>query len=91
MSIGVTVAVPYARSQGVWIALKVLGGLVGAPLECLGEISIADVFFSHERGTYLAAYSFTLYTAGFIAPILAGYITDGMGWRWVQVNQALGV
>ncbi|KAH6628974.1 serine/threonine kinase 16 [Boeremia exigua] len=84
MSIGITVAVPYARTQGTWIALKILGGLVGAPLECLGEISIADVFFSHERGTYLAAYSFTLYTAGFIAPILAGYITEGMGWRWVQ-------
>ncbi|KAF2653659.1 putative MFS transporter [Lophiostoma macrostomum CBS 122681] len=84
MSIGVTVAVPYARSQGVWIALKVLGGMAGAPLECLGEVSVADVFFSHERGTYLAAYSFTLYFAGFIAPILAGYITEGLGWRWVQ-------
>lgn len=86
MSIAAAVSVPYARSQGAWIALKVVGGLVGAPLECLGEITIADVFFSHERGTYLAAYSFMLYTAGFLAPILAGYITEGLGWRWVQAS-----
>lgn len=86
MSIAVTVAVPYALSPGAWMSMKVLSGLVGAPLECLGEISIADVFFSHERGSYLAVYSFTLYTAGFLAPILAGFIQEGMGWRWVQVR-----
>lgn len=65
--------------------MKILGGLAGGPLECLGEISIADVFCAHERGKFMAIYAFVLFAAGFLAPILAGFINDGMGWRWAQV------
>lgn len=68
------------------MALKILQGFVGAPIECLGEISISDVYFSHQRGTYMAIYAFTLYTAGFLASVFAGFINDGMGWQWVQVR-----
>ncbi|CAH0024518.1 unnamed protein product [Clonostachys rhizophaga] len=84
LTIAVTISVPYALSPGAWMAMKILGGLAGGPLECLGEISIADVFCAHERGKFLAIYAFVLFAAGFLAPILAGFINDGMGWRWTQ-------
>ncbi len=83
---GVTVSVPYLRSPGTWLLCKVLAGFVGAPIESLGEISVADVYFSHQRGTYMAVYAFTLYTSGFLAPVFAGFINDGQGWEWVQVS-----
>ncbi|KAK6373569.1 hypothetical protein LTS17_008061 [Exophiala oligosperma] len=84
MSIAITVSVPYVRTPGTWMALKILQGFVGAPIESLGEISISDVYFSHQRGTYMSIYALTLYTAGFLASVFAGFINDGMGWEWVQ-------
>lgn len=68
--------------------MKVLQGLFGAPTETLGEISVADVYFSHQRGTYMAVYAVTLYGAGFLGPILGGFINDRQGWKWVQVSRS---
>lgn len=65
------------------MACKVLQGLFGAPVESLGEISVADIYFSHERGTYMALYSAALFGGGFLAPFFAGFINDGQGWAWV--------
>lgn len=44
---------PYAGSNGQWIAKNVLNGFFGSPIEALPEISVSDVFFAHERGTYM--------------------------------------
>ncbi|KAK4945756.1 hypothetical protein LTR10_015104 [Elasticomyces elasticus] len=91
MTMAVTVSVPYVRTPGSWMALKILQGFVGAPIESLGEISISDVYFSHQRGSYMAIYALTLYTAGFLASVFAGFINDGLGWRWVQYRCAIWV
>jgi MFS family permease len=52
---------------------------VGAPIESLVEISIADIYYTHERGTYIGLYAFTLAGSNFLAPVLAGFINDGQG------------
>ena len=44
---------PYTRSNGQWIANKILQGFFGAPIESLCEISMTDVYFTHERGYYI--------------------------------------
>ena len=85
----VTVSVPYTRTSGAWWGSKVAQGILAAPSEALPEISIADVYFSHQRGTYMAIYALVLYTAGFLAPVFSGFINDGMGWEWVQVGEAV--
>ena len=41
------------------------------------------VFFAHERGTYMAVYSFMLAGSNFFAPIICGFINDGQGYKWV--------
>lgn len=33
----------------------------------------------------MSVYALTLYTSGFLAPVFAGFINDGMGWQWVMV------
>ncbi|KAH8807273.1 serine/threonine kinase 16 [Xylogone sp. PMI_703] len=88
-SIPIMVGQAHVHSNGAWIALKVLQGFVGAPIESLGEISVADVYFSHQRGTYMAVYAAVLYGAGFLGPILGGFINDGQGWKWVQYWTAI--
>lgn len=80
---GVTVWGPFARGNGRWIAKSILTGFFGAPVEALPETTIADLFFAHERGTYLGWYAFMLAGSNFFAPIICGFINDGMGHRWV--------
>lgn len=80
---GIMIWAPYTKSNGQWIANKVLQGLVGAPIESLCEISVADIYFTHERGFYMALYGLFLAGSNFFAPIIAGFIADGQGWQWV--------
>ena len=75
--------VPYTKTNGQWIASKILQGFFGAPVESLCEISVTDLYFTHERGAYLAIYGFLLAGSNFFAPIIAGFIADGQGWEWV--------
>ncbi|KAI0834279.1 putative MFS transporter [Hypoxylon sp. FL0890] len=87
--VAITVWGPYARGNGQWIANRVLTGFFGAPIEALPETTIADLFFAHERGTYLGWYAFTLAGSNFFAPIICGFINDGVGYRWVFYFQAI--
>ncbi|RDW70074.1 MFS transporter-like protein [Coleophoma crateriformis] len=83
-TLGIMIWVPYATTNGQWIGSKILQGFVGAPIESLCEISITDVYFTHERGTYMGLYAFMLAGSNFLAPLLAGFINDGQGWQWVM-------
>ena len=82
-TVGIQVWAPYTKSNGQWIANKILQGLVGAPIESLCEISVTDIYFQHERGFYIAVYALLLAGSNFFAPIIAGFITDSQGWEWV--------
>lgn len=79
----IMVWVPYTNTNGQWIASKLLQGFFGAPVESLCEISVTDIYFTHERGTYIAVYGFFLIGSDFLAPLFAGFINEGQGWRWV--------
>lgn len=79
MSLGIMVWVAYATESGQWIGSKVLQGFAGAPIESLCEISIAAIYFSHERGSYIGLYGFTLAGGSYFASVIAGFINDGQG------------
>ncbi|MCJ1256428.1 hypothetical protein MMC24_004249 [Lignoscripta atroalba] len=82
-TLAIMVWVPYTTTNGQWIASKILQGFFGAPIESLCEISVTDIYYTHERGTYLALYALFLAGSNFLAPVFAGFINDGQGWRWV--------
>ncbi|KAJ4291755.1 hypothetical protein N0V90_009650 [Kalmusia sp. IMI 367209] len=74
---------PHTKTNGQWIANKIVQGFVGAPIESLCEISVTDIYFTHERGRYIALYGLLLAGSNFFAPIIAGFIADAQGWEWV--------
>ncbi|KIV92420.1 hypothetical protein PV10_03720 [Exophiala mesophila] len=82
-TVGMMIWAPYCLTRGQWIANKCLQGFFGAIIESLCEISVADVFFTHERGTYVGLYALFLAGSNFFAPIISGFINDGQGWKWV--------
>ncbi|CAR30789.1 ZYRO0E02288p [Zygosaccharomyces rouxii] len=75
---------PYTRSNGEWIASKILQGLFGSCVESLPEISMSDLFFEHERSLGLSLYALTLMGVSYSAPLVAGFISAGQGWQWVM-------
>ncbi|KAL1878112.1 hypothetical protein VTK73DRAFT_8073 [Phialemonium thermophilum] len=82
-TLGVMVWQPHVRSNGEWIATKILQGIFGAPMESLAEITVSDVFFTHERGRHMALYALALGYSNGIAPLIMGFINDGQGYQWV--------
>lgn len=58
-------------------------GFFISPIEALPEISVIDVYFTHQRGTYMGIYSFTLAGSNYFAPIICGFIAERQGWEWV--------
>jgi MFS family permease len=74
----------YSTSSGEWVAHRVLIGIIASPIESLCEVTIFDLFFAHNRGTYMALYVFVLFGSNFLAPLVAGWFNDAYGWRWTM-------
>ena len=74
----------YSNTEGEWYAHRILLGLFGAPVESLPEVSIPDVFFAHDRGTWMSIYVFVLFGSNFLAPLIAGWFSQAFGWRWTM-------
>ncbi|EXJ78904.1 hypothetical protein A1O3_08404 [Capronia epimyces CBS 606.96] len=72
----------YAADNPKWIATRILIGFFGAPSEALAEVTMTDLWFTHERGTYMGLYVIALY-GGQLGAVPAGFINDSWGWPWV--------
>ncbi|KAI9044559.1 putative MFS transporter [Aspergillus affinis] len=74
---------PFISNNGQWIGRSILAGFFTAPIEALPEVSVTDVYFTHERGTYMALYAFFLAGSNYFAPVICGFIAEYHGWQWV--------
>ncbi|RFU28631.1 hypothetical protein B7463_g7711, partial [Scytalidium lignicola] len=74
----------YSTSKGEWYAHRIILGIVASPIESLPEVTVPDLFFAHDRGTYMGIYAFLLFGSNFLAPFFAGWINVAAGWRWVM-------
>lgn len=57
--------------------------IFGALAEAIVLMIIADVFFVHQRGRMNSMYIWSWKLSASVGPLIAGFITDGQGWRWV--------
>ncbi|KAF2626629.1 MFS general substrate transporter [Macroventuria anomochaeta] len=79
----ITLWSPYVKTNGEWIARSILLGFFGGPYDALPEVSIADIYFTHQRGTGLSIYAFCALASNYFAPIISGFIAERQGWEWV--------
>ncbi|KAM0396974.1 hypothetical protein ACHAQC_004501 [Fusarium culmorum] len=73
----------YVSSNGEWIAKCIIQGFFVAPIESLPEMSVTDIYFTHQRGTYIGIYALALAGSNYFAPVISGFIAECQGWQWV--------
>lgn len=80
----------FEKGYGGFLAARILMGFGAGAAETIAPVSIADVFFLHERGTIMSLYTCFLSVGVAMGMIIAGLITISHDWRVIyEVASAL--
>ncbi|KAG6361803.1 hypothetical protein INS49_010032 [Diaporthe citri] len=66
---------------GIVVTRAFNGFAVGATV-ALGPAVICDMYFLHERGFYMGIFALFLNNGPHFAPLIGGYVTRSLGWRY---------
>jgi EmrB/QacA subfamily drug resistance transporter len=81
-----------AGDMTMLIAGRVVQGLGGGGLMILSQAIIADVVPARERGKYMGIMGAVFALSSVAGPLLGGWFTEGIGWRWTfWMNIPLGL
>ena len=74
------------------VVFRGLQGLGAAALTSVAFSIIADIFAPAERGKYQGLFGAVFGLSSVIGPLLGGFLTDQVSWRWVfYVNLPIGL
>jgi DHA2 family multidrug resistance protein len=74
------------------LAFRILQGAVSGPMIPGSQALLISIFAPSKRGLALAIWSMTTLVAPICGPILGGWISDNMSWRWIFfINVPVGV
>ncbi|KAI5194023.1 MFS general substrate transporter [Aureobasidium subglaciale] len=70
-----------AHSFGNLLAARLVMGWFAGTAECVAPLTVADLFFLHERGTYMAIFAAALAAGAPLGAIVGGLFTLSTDWR----------
>jgi EmrB/QacA subfamily drug resistance transporter len=81
-----------AQNMTVLIIGRVVQGIGGGGLMITSQAIIADLVPPRDRAKYMAPLGAVFSLASVAGPLLGGWLTDGIGWRWAfWLNMPLGL
>ena len=73
----------FATSLGELVFWRVVQSALGSPLTPIAQSIVIDEFTGRKRGPALSIYSMGVGIPPTIAPLLGGYVSEEVSWRWV--------
>lgn len=74
------------------VLFRGIQGLGAGGLMTLSQTTIADLVAPRERGRYQGIFGMVFAFSSIAGPLLGGFITDALSWRWIfYVNLPIGV
>ncbi|EXL39666.1 hypothetical protein FOCG_17721 [Fusarium oxysporum f. sp. radicis-lycopersici 26381] len=79
------------RMETVWemYITNFLSGLAGSINETISQITIADLFFVHQRGTANGLYVIACMFGQFVCPSVVGIQAEAQHWRWTYYTNGI--
>jgi DHA2 family multidrug resistance protein len=74
------------------IAFRVIQGMTGGVMQPLSQAVMLEAFPPKDRGKAMGLWSVGIIVAPILGPVLGGWLTDNLSWRWVFfVNVPVGI
>ncbi|MCJ1286218.1 hypothetical protein MMC26_005563 [Xylographa opegraphella] len=71
-----------AQSWGGILAARAFVGIGTSAGMGIGAAVVADMYFMHERGTYMGIYTVFVTNGAHVAAVAGGFTAKNIGWRW---------
>ena len=74
------------------VVFRVIQGATGGVMQPLSQAVMLESFRPRDRGKAMGLWSVGIIVAPILGPVLGGWLTDNLSWRWVfYVNVPIGV
>ncbi len=81
-----------AQSLVQIVLFRLLQGFFGAALVPLSQSILLDIYTPAERGGAMALFGVSVMVGPVLGPVIGGWLTDNLSWRWVfYINLPLGI
>lgn len=78
-----TIGCALSQNQSMLLAFRFLSGFAGVATITIGSGTIADLMPREKRGKAVSIWSVGTILGPMVGPIIGGYVTEVLGWRWM--------